>query len=107
MGLASISWNSVRVFSKLGTGLFRVLYHGARFGTEGVSLMHIVLWAQLRTQDDQRLEPGVQTNMPGSSSVPTWRGIVSAWLTGSSGKVQEERPVTRGQAFLNSQSDFA
>jgi hypothetical protein len=33
MGLASISWNSVRVFSKLRTRLFRVLYHGARFGT--------------------------------------------------------------------------
>src|SRR6202034_3964547 len=33
MGLASISWNSVRVFSKLRNGLFRVLYHAARFGT--------------------------------------------------------------------------
>src|SRR5580692_3617283 len=33
MGLASISWNSVRVFSKLRTGLFRVLYDGTRFGT--------------------------------------------------------------------------
>jgi hypothetical protein len=33
--LASISWNSVRVFSKLRTGLFRVLYHGSRFGTAG------------------------------------------------------------------------
>src|SRR5580704_1761073 len=33
MGLASISWNSVRVFSKLRTGLFRVLYQGTRFGT--------------------------------------------------------------------------
>src|ERR1700738_1267667 len=29
MGLASISWNSVRVFSKLCTRLLRVLYHGA------------------------------------------------------------------------------
>src|ERR1700756_320928 len=33
MGLASISWNSVRVFSKSRTGLFRVLYQGTRFGT--------------------------------------------------------------------------
>src|SRR6202789_2862237 len=33
MGLASISWNSVRVFSKLRNGLFRVLYQQTRFGT--------------------------------------------------------------------------
>jgi hypothetical protein len=43
MGLASISWNSVRVFSKSRKGLFRVLYHGTGFGTAGVSLKHIVL----------------------------------------------------------------
>src|ERR1700691_2696401 len=46
MGLASISWNSVRVFSKVCTGLFRVLHHRTRFGTAGVSVMHILLWAR-------------------------------------------------------------
>src|ERR1700679_1676975 len=33
MGLARMSWNSVRVFSKLFTGLLKVLYDGTRFGT--------------------------------------------------------------------------
>ena len=33
MGLASISWNSVRVCSKLRNWLFRVLYQGSIFGT--------------------------------------------------------------------------
>src|SRR5258708_1652767 len=35
MGLARISWNSVRVCSKLRTGLFRVLYQGSRFSPSG------------------------------------------------------------------------
>src|SRR5436189_1265228 len=48
MGLARISWNSVRVFSKLRTGLFRVLYHGTGFGTaRGTAYAHSMVGTTL------------------------------------------------------------
>src|ERR1700733_15582921 len=56
MGLESISWNSVRVFSKLCTGLFRVLYQRTRFGTaRRIAYAHsIVGTSDFRTQSHKR-----------------------------------------------------
>src|ERR1017187_582472 len=86
MGLASISWNSVRVCSKLRTGLFRVLHPGTRFGRQGVSLKAMV--DPRRNQRTLRSRDSVVPEIRGvfgKFNSPTEKFVFSltGWATGT------------------------